>query len=164
MGRLLTKTTDQAEQLNDWVQELAKKTNTSLNGAELYNVDLCFRDPFKYFNGFVGMDIKFAKPTFLNEKDEKDWYSRVTELAEKKFGLNTSIGGLEWASINFEESSEEELYVLTPKKEAVIKSGFDRIRKYVEWYCSAVNDYNNVIQAHTDRLKQHLKNLETLSE
>jgi len=172
MGRYLTSTIDKAEQLEKWVQELAEETNRNLNGSELYDINLIITDPFeldgqKYNQGFVGMYIRFAskEPNFLTEKDREYWYLRVRELAEKKFGIKTILEReLEYASIHFKEPSEEELYILTPNKETTIRSGFDRIKRYVEWYCSAVNDYTGVTQAHDNRMRQHLVDLETLSE
>lgn len=171
MGRYSTQTTDKAEQLEKWVQKLAEEANRNLDGSELYDVSLSIREPFevngqKYNNGFVGMHIRFAskEPNFLTEKDKESWYLRMKELAEKRFKLDTTIGGLEYASISFEEPLEEELYILTPNKESTIRDGFDRIRRYVEWYRSAVNDYTGVVQAHNKRMQEHLVNLETLSK
>ncbi len=170
MGRYLTQTTDKAEQLEEWVQKLAEETNKSLDGSELYNVNLIMREPHKIgeqedINGFVSMYIKFSskEPDFLTRDDKESWYSRIRELAGSRFGIDQMLG-LEYASIDFEEQSEEELYILTHNKESTIRSGFDRIKKYAEWYCSAVENYSNVVQAHTERMKQYLRDLETLSE
>jgi hypothetical protein len=171
MGRYSTKTTDKAEQLEKWVQKLAEEANKNLDGSELYDISLNLRDPFevsgqKYNNGFVGVHIRFAskEPDFLTENDKEFWYLKMKELAEKRFKLDLAIGGLEYASISFEEPSEEELYLLTSNKESTIRDGFDRIRRYVEWYRSAVNDYAGVVQAHNERMREHLVNLETLSK
>lgn len=172
MGRYLTETTDKAGQLEEWVHRLAEETNRNLDGSELYDVSLCIRDPFvvsgqRYNNGFVGMHIRFAskEPDFLTENDRESWYSRMRELAQKRFGIDTILArNLDYASIHFEEPSEEKLYPLTPNKEATMRAGFDRVKKYVEWYCSAVNDYAKVVQAHNERMQQYLAGLETLSE
>jgi len=168
MGRYLTQTTDKAEQLEEWVRRLAEETNRSLDCSELYGVCLDIRDPFevggqKYNNGFVGMYIKFTskEPNFLTENDREPWYSGMRDVAKRRFGIDRD---LDYSSINFEEPSDEELYQLTPEKEATIRAGFDRVRKYVEWYCSAVKDYVNVVQAHNERIQQHLADLKTLSE
>ncbi len=151
--------------------ELAQETNRNLDGSELYEISLCLREPFevggkKYNNGFVGMRIRFAckEPDFLTEDDRKSWYSRMKEIAKNKFEIDTRIGGLEYASISFEEPTEEELYVLTPNKESTIRAGFDRIKRFAEWYCSAVKDYECVAQDHDERLEQCLADLETLAE
>ena len=123
-------TTDKAEKLEEWVQTLAKETNRRLNSSELYAVSLNFREPFelsgkKHNNGFVSMHIEFAceAPNFLTSEDKNSWYSRIIELAGKRFLLNTALGGLTYANIDFEEPSEEELYILTPKKETTIREG-----------------------------------------
>lgn len=169
----LTQTTDKAEQLKKWVYSLAEETNRALNGSELYEVSLSIRNPFevngqRYNNGFVGMHIRFAskEPEFLTENDKEPWYSRMREVAESRFGIERTFArNLDFVSVDFEESSEEELYQLTENKEATIRAGFDRVKKFVEWYCSAVNDYTkNIIQAHNERMQKHLKDLETLSE
>lgn len=172
MGRYLTQTADKAEQLEKWVQKLAEEINRNLYGSELYDVRLCIREPFKvdkqeYNNGFVGMHIKFAskEPNFLTEKDRESWYSQMGDVAKSRFGIDPIIAtNLDYASISFEEPSEEELYLLTPNKESTIRDGFDKIRRYVEWYRSAVNDYAWVVQAHNKRMQKHLVNLETLSK
>ncbi len=172
MGRYLTQTADKAEQLEEWIHRLAEETNRNLDGSELYDVSLCIRDPFevggqRYNNGFVGMHIRFTskEPNFLTENDRESWYLRMRELAERRFGIDTTIAReLDYASIPFEEPSEEELHILTRNKEATIRNGFNRIRKYVEWYCSAVKDYTDVVQAHNERMQQHLSDLETLSK
>ncbi len=172
MGRYSTQTTDKAEQLEEWIQKLTEETNRNLDGSELYGVSLHLREPFeingqKYNNGFVSMNIRFTskEPSFLTERDRESWYSRMKELAEGRFGIDTTIArALDYASIPFKEPSEEELYLLTPNKESTVRAGFDRIKEYVEWYCSAVKDYSQVVQAHDERMQQHLADLETLSE
>ena len=172
MGRYLTQTTDKAEQLEEWVHRLAEETNRNLDGSELYDVSLCIRDPFevsgkKYNNGFVGMHIRFAskEPDFLTENDKESWYSRMMDVAEKRFGIDSILAkDLDYVSINLEEPSEELLYQLTQNKETTIRTGFNRVKRYVEWYCSAVKDYVNVVEAHSERMQQHLVDLETLSE
>lgn len=168
MGRYSTQ--DKAERLEEWVQKLAEETNRNLDGSELYEVNLNMREPFKveeqeYINGFVGMKIRFSlkEPDFLIRDDRESWYSKIKEIAERRFEIDQGLG-LKYASIQFEEQSEEELYILTPNKESTIRDGFDRIKKYAEWYCSAVKDYGNVVQAHTERMEQYLGDLETLSE
>ncbi len=170
MGRYSIQTTDKAEQLEEWVQKLAEETNRNLDGSELYDVNLNTREPDKiggqeYISGLVSMHIKFSskEPGFLNKDDRKSWYSKIEEIAESRFKID-QILGLEYASILFEEQSEEELYLLTANKESTIRGGFDRIKRYVKWYHSAVENYSNVVQAHTERMKQYLEDLETLSE
>ncbi len=172
MGRYSTQTTDKAKQLEEWVQKLAEETNRNLDGSELYDVSLCIQDPFevsgqKYNNGFVGMNIRFAsnEPNFLTKDDRESWYFQMRAVAENRFDIDTTLArNLDYTSINFEEPSEEELYQLTPNKEITIKVGFNRVKRYVEWYASAVKDYANVVQAHNERMQQHLADLETLSE
>jgi len=169
MGRYIIHTIDKAEKLNEWTLEQARKTNQNLDSSELYDVSLILREPFqvggkKYNNGFVGMRIRFAskEPDFLTEDDRKAWYSRMEDIAKGKFKIDAKMGGLEYASISFEEPTEEELYAITPNKELTIRAGFDRIRRFAEWYCSAVKDYERVSQAHDERLEQCLADLETL--
>ncbi len=177
MGRYLTQTqtTDKAEQLEEWVIDLADETNRGLAGAELYDINLSIRDSFeiggqKYNNGFVGVRIRFnsREPVFLTECDREAWYSRMKDIGVKRWGIST-IGTIlsqdyDWTSIDFEEPSEEELYQLTPNKEVTIRAGFERVKKYAEWFCSAVEDYGNIVQAHNERMRQYLVDLETLSE
>ncbi len=171
MGRYLTYTIDKAKKLEEWTLELAQETNRNLDGSELYDVSLCLREPFqvggkKYNSGFVGMRIRFTpkEPDFLTEDDRKSWYSSMREIAKKRFKIDAKIGGLEYASISFEEPTEEELYAITPNKVSTIRAGFDRVRRFVEWYCSAVKDYERVTQAHDERMEQCLVDLETLAE
>ncbi len=169
MGRYLTQTADKAEELEGWVQNLAGKINKKLNGAKLI-ATLIIREPFQisgeeYFNGFVGVNIKFdsIEPEFLTEENKKTWYSKMREVAERRFGIDKILGmNLNYNGIDFKESSEENLYALTPNKEATIKTGFSRIVEFVKWHCASVEEYGKVIQAHEDNIGQYLGKLETL--
>jgi hypothetical protein len=174
MGRYLTQTTDRAEQLEEWVQKVAEATNRNLHGSgsELYDVELDIREPSKvsgkeYFNGFVGMRIRFIpkpEPEFLTDKDRNLWYPRIRELATSRFGIDSTIArNLDYANIEFKEPSEEELYVLTPNKKSAIEAGFERIRRFAEWYSFAVKAYGHVVHAHNDRMQKHLADLDTPS-
>ncbi len=164
MGRYSREWTEKGKQLENWIQKLANEVNTSLKNAELVpeedtqnKVRLnIIRNPFeprgkKYLNGFVGTRIKFDKnePDFLTEEDKVLWYSKVRELARERFGIGTLVTESEYISffsINLEEDSEDKLYALTPNKEEFIKKGFERLRNYVDFYTSAVREYDNVIK------------------
>jgi len=166
MGRFSYKEIDRAEQLEKWVQELTNETNRDLDGAELYNVDLVFRNPFtsgekKYFNGFVTIHIRFDKnqPKFLTDEDRELWYSKVMEIVGGKFGFSDN---LYFTSIPFEEPSEERLYSLTMNKQDVIRKGFSRVKNYANFYISAVKLYENVVKSHKKRMKKHLTKLESI--
>lgn len=170
MGRYIYQQTDKAEKLEEYVKNIAKETNKSLRGAKLSDVHLIIREPFNisgkdFFNGFVSMHIKFAfeKPPFLTESDKALFYLKIRELKIKRFGFDALFGGLEFLSIDFEEPTEEELYILTPRKEATLKDGFDRVKKYAEMFCSAVENYPKVIQAHSKKIGKYLVGLEALS-
>jgi hypothetical protein len=166
MGRLSAITIDKAEQLENWIEKLAEETNGKLIGAEFSKVNLITREPFthdnkKYFTGFVAIDFKFDKkdPDFLTEKDKEMWYSKVREIAQEKFGIYEK--DLSYMGIPFHESSEEELYILTPNKEAKIREGFDKARRFVEWYYSAVIEYEpKVVGAHSLAFGEYLTGLE----
>lgn len=171
MGRYIHQEIDKAEVLEKYIKTLAEKTNKSLKGAELSNVDLIIQTPFKidgknFFNGFVSMNVRFAcgKPLFLNKCDENIFYSKLKELKEKKFGFTTigselAMGGLEYLSISFEEPTEEDLYALTSRKKDILKDGFDRTKKYVELVRSAVEGYSKVIRAHSEEITKYLSEL-----
>ena len=172
MGRYLTQTTDKAEQLEEWVQRLVNETNRKLDGSELYGASLWIPETVEvsgqeYNHGSVNIHIRYAskEPSFLTEGDKKSWYSRMKELAKKRFSIDATIASeLDYASIPFEEPSEEELYFLTPNKESTLRAGFDRVRRFVEWYCSAVREYSGVVQAHDERVQKYWADLEHLSE
>ena len=171
MNRYLRRTTDKAKQLEEWIKELARETNIELKNSELHNINLNIRDPFEYRgekhnNGFVGMNIKFdsKEPNFLNEGDRDSWQERMRELRGERFGLEAiNFERLSYATIDFKEPTEEELYILTPKKELTIRDGFDRVKGFAKWYCSAVSNYGNVIQSHEERMGQYLEDLKTLN-
>ncbi len=170
MGRYIYQTTDKAEKLEEYVKNIAEETNKFLKGAELREVTLSIRNPFHlkgkdFFNGFVSMHIKFSfeEPSFLTESDEGLFYSKIRELKRERFGFDAPAGGLEFLSINFEEPTEEELYILTPRKEATLKDGFDRVKKYAEMFCSAVESYPKVIKTHSKEMGKYLSGLESLS-
>ena len=166
MGRFLVEKTDRAEKLEDWVRNFGADINKELSGAELYDISL-FTQDFSvrskyYFNGFVSIYIKFnaREPQFLTEKDRELWYSRVSETAWKKFAMPCNPSeDHDWVSIHFEEPSEDELYILTPNKELLIKEGFNRIKDFVKWYCSAVKTYEDVVTSHANDLEKYLSSL-----
>ena len=170
MGRHTFQMIDRAEQLDELVHKLADETNQRLRDSQLYDVTLAIREPFevhgkKYFNGFVGMHIRFdqKEPQFLTEDDKQQWYSRMREVAERRFGIDTTARNLDWITIGFEEPSEEELYVLTPNKEVIFRGGFERAIRYIGWYQSAVESYQKVIQSHSQDMKKCLGGLEAIS-
>ena len=167
MGRFLVEKTDRAEKLEDWVRNFGADINKELSGAELYDISLSTRDfsvrSKYYFNGFVSISIKFnaREPQFLTEKDRELWYSRVSETARKKFAISCDPReDYDWVSISFEEPSEDKLYILTPNKELLIKKGFNRIKNFVNWYCSAVKTYEDVVvTSHANDLEKYLSSL-----
>ncbi|MBM3228695.1 hypothetical protein FJZ20_02335 [Candidatus Pacearchaeota archaeon] len=173
MTRYICQEIDKAEVLEKYVKTLAEKTNKSLRGAEFFSVNLIIRPPFEiqgknFFNGFVGMNVRFAcgKPLFLNKGDENIFYLKLEEK-KRRFGFTDrfeftdklSMGGLEYLSIDFEEPTEEDLYALTSRKKDILEDGFDRVKKYAESVCSAVEDYSKVIQTHLEEITRYLSEL-----
>ena len=162
---LVVRENSEEEKIREFAKNLVEETNKKLTGPELCDMCLCIREPFAvngkaYNNGFVGMHIKFPskEPQSLSEKDREAWYSRMAEIAENNFGIDVTIArDLDWATIEFEEPTKEELYLLTPKKKSTITAGFDRIKSYAEWFSSAVKKYDT---AHEEMLEHYLGNLE----
>lgn len=160
--RYITYTEDKAEAVERKVEELVEKTNERLRlyGAKI-EANLIFREDM--FNGFVGVSIRFDKkePGFLTENDKTSWHRKVKGIAKSRFGFDPNIGGkdLDYLSIGFRESSEEELYALTERKEIAFEEGFDNVENFCKWYNSAVTDYEAVVQAHFRRFNEHLRDL-----
>ena len=170
-----------AKKSEKYVQNLAEKINRSLKGAELIQLkdhnmkraNLIIREPFivdkkNYFNGFASVYVKFnIKPDFLNNEDYNLWYKKTSELVRKMFGIDWRFklkDDSEYISIDFEESSEKKLYALTENKKETFKKGFDRVKRYAEWYCFAVNDYNEkVVKNHSKTMNKYLAGLEKLN-
>lgn len=171
MGRYLTTTTDKAKALEEWVKELAAETSQRLEGAELYNAGLTFREPFSIkgalnYTGFAYTNVRFAppEPHFLTNDDRLQWHAAVRKIAGTKFHIG-SCGQVVfdsdrfWAGIPFEEPTEDELYILTPKKEATIRGGFERIGNYARWHCSAVERYADVIAEHKTAMQKFIDSM-----
>ena len=169
-----------AKSAEKYVYKLAEKVNRDLEGAELCQLKdhggkravFIIRDPFcvdrkDYFNGFVSVYINFdkKKPEFLNNEDYNPWYKKIKEIAEKRFGIYQKFnfkGDPDYAPIDFEEPSEKELYALTENKKETFQKGFDRIKKYIKWYCSAVKNYDEVVKSHSKKMNKYLTGLENL--
>lgn len=191
MVRYLTQETDRAAELEDWVQGLAEEFSNSLVVAELRpdrttrkRVSLDFRTPFEsggeeHFNGSVSMYIDFDKeePDFLTDADKNLWYPKVMEIAGESYGLSAAGGMIltrdSWPalehhlyrfSIPFEEDSEDKLYILTPQKGEVMRKGFERLQRYIDFYVSAVRGYDVVALEHGKSMERFLSNLESISE
>lgn len=155
---------DKAARLEQLIQELTDKTNNQLKKSLIKEVGLNFRNfsisGKNYFNGYVGMYIEFSvkKPAFLTSKEGSEFWSRLKELSKSKFKANEF--SFDYFSINFEEDSENELYLLTEKKEQTLKTGFDNLENYANWYVNSIESYNNVIDSHNKEFNKFLKSLE----
>jgi hypothetical protein len=155
---------DKAAKLEQFVQELTNETNNLLEKASIKEVSLNFRDfsisGKNYFNGYVGMYIGFSvkEPTFLTSDECSEFWLRLKELAKRKFEANEFR--LDYYSINFEEDSEEELYLLTAKKEQVLKEGFENLENYMNWYVNSIESYKEVLDSHNKEFNKFIKNLE----
>lgn len=168
-----------AKDAEEYIHKLAEEVNSSLNGAELCQLKyfgrkraiLVINEPFhdkrNYFNGFIIVQIKFnqEEPKFLNHEDHNLWHPKINKIAKDKFDIDRKFmfkNESDYVSINFKEPSEKELYALTQNKKDTFQKGFDKIKKYIEWHCSAVKDYNNVIKSHSEIRNKYLTRLENL--
>ncbi|MEK6926076.1 MAG: hypothetical protein AABW50_02245 [Nanoarchaeota archaeon] len=171
MTRYLIDSKDRAEKLERWVESKGKEISDKLKDSVEIQTNLQIREPFKvekkeYFNGFLGVDMIFGseqEPKFLTQGNKDLWYSKVKEVGEDRFGVETSQIGCYYGSIPFEEKSEEELYKLTENKKSKIMAGFANIEKFVKWYCLSLEGHKKVVEAHDKKFQKYLDNLKTVS-
>lgn len=167
MGRYIIEEKDKAAELEAWFAGQVEALKKELQGAEISEADLLFRDPFTvsgetYNNGFASLYVKVADrtPEFLNETDGKIYWGNLEQYSKKEFGVQIDPGKeLSYAAINFDESTEEELYMLTERKKALFAAGFQRIKNYVSWHRACAKRYRElVVEEHQRALKSYFKN------
>jgi len=165
------KRVSKAEKLENWVQKLTEKTNKGLVGAKIHSVSVHFTPPHfvrgkEYYEGYLWLHMKFDKnePEFIGESDRQEWCPYIKKLAINRFSIDSiAEKKIHSTNIAFEESSANKFYALTQNKKTKIIDGFNRIKRFVEWYCYAVEEYEKLAQVHKKSLKEHLSNLETIS-
>lgn len=146
MGRYIQ--VDRAEGLEKWVRQLAAETSDRLDGALFYKLVLSF-GASPLHTGQVSFDIEYISPDFADDAHKKRWGTEMVPALVQYFKgspCNPLIydARVYWMFIPFEEQTEEELYILTPEKEHIIRKGFVMAEEYVKWYCSAVKEYESV--------------------
>jgi len=166
---------DRAKQLKDYVEELTKETNKNLHGSQfsskLYTHAYTGSKSRLYCGRvFIKINLDKREPLFLNEREERIWESEISDISKRRFDMPTPILSENDKHINpyelciyFNAPSEEEASILTPEKERILKEGFDKIKKYIEWYITAVRGYETLSQTHSIGLGKYFKGLETLN-
>ncbi len=146
-------------QTNERLSELGARISV----AELHLGTLADKTGATPYHGFISisMDYDPGEPDFLSLEDRAPWFKKMLGIAESKYGFSSSFPGtLEYISIDFTETVQDDFAKLTEQKEEVLSTGFDRIYQMASWYCACVDDYEKVIKSHGDQLTSHLKRLD----
>ena len=162
------KISEKSKEIEKFAQELADKANEELDGAMIYNVLVTISPPYRdnnrvHFTGHIGVYIKYdaEQPEFLMPEDEKLWQLKMDEIAEKA----TKLNHINYTSIGFSGKSEEDLYELSATKKESFRTGFEKIKTFVKWYCSSVKLYGDFVAAsHNLAMENYLKILDTAPE
>lgn len=153
MGQYECTRTNKAAELEKWLEAQVEALKRELTGATIEKSSIIFQGPFevggqKYNNGFFSLYVlvEDRAPQFLNETDEKAYWGRVKQSAEERFGVQVDpFKRACYASYNFSEPSEDELYVLTENKKTVIESGLRKIKDFVSWIRSCSHRYKELV-------------------
>lgn len=157
---------EKTELMEKYAQDLANKVNAEMEGAVIYDIKLTTRPPYNhdgkvYFTGFISAYIKFDRiePVFLTQEDKELWQSKIknvlADVCECEY--------IDYMSIDFSEDTCENLYELTEKKKNQLEAGFEKIKRFIKWYCSSVKLYDSiVVENHKLMMGNFLKSMETV--
>ena len=166
MSQYECKQINKAKAVETWLKSRTAAAQKELKCAHLENPSIIFREPFRsgedmICNGFVSFTVRVVDraPEFLTDKDKSAYWGLLKNVAKERFGIQVDPSKETcYASYNFDEPSEAELYALTENKKAIIENGLRKIHDFVSWVRSCPRRYNRlVVEEHQNALHTFLK-------